>query len=145
MTALDRSMGGQVYAGSYLRGVLDADPRLLGVAAVIANAGIPVKLFDFPAHLLIKKRWFDFELQAQPFADAAIIVPDWSSRLSKDWLWATRGTRIPSSLSGGHQEFHREGQYRLGPAHHPRDPFPDGQTSSGYSPYEFFFGTGLWF
>jgi len=61
-------------------------------AALIANLALPIKLFDFPTHVIIKKDWLDFELQAQPFLDLALAVPDWSSlKPTKDWIWAAGG------------------------------------------------------
>lgn len=74
----------------YLRGVRDG--RVNCEAALIANIASPVKLFDFPTHVFIKKDWLDFELQVQPFVDLALAVPDWSSlKPTKDWVWAAGG------------------------------------------------------
>lgn len=75
--------------GTELRGILDA--RAVGVAGLYANLSIPVKLFDFPAHIVLKKDWLDFELQAQPFVDAGIVLPAWGSRPGSDWLWTSGG------------------------------------------------------
>jgi len=77
----------------YLRGVRDG--RVNCEAALIANIAAPVKLFDFPTHVFIKKDWLDFELQAQPFVDLALAVPDWSSlRPTEDWIWAAGGLEL---------------------------------------------------
>jgi hypothetical protein len=77
----------------YLRGVRGG--RANGEAALIASLSVPVKLFDFPTHVFIKKDWLDFELQAQPFLDMAVVVPDWKSlKPTKDWIWAAGGLEL---------------------------------------------------
>jgi len=78
--------------GSSLRGILDS--RITGVGGISANISIPLKLFDFPTHRLIKKNWLDFEVQAQPFVDAAIMLPSWQAQPSKDWFWNSGGLEI---------------------------------------------------
>lgn len=57
--------------GEYIRGVPDA--RMDGDYAAFVNLDLPVRLFDFKPSLLIKKDWFDFEVHAAPFADAALV------------------------------------------------------------------------
>lgn len=57
--------------GGYLRGVRDA--ALDGDYAAFVNLDLPVRLFDFKPSLLIRKDWFDFEVHASPFADAALV------------------------------------------------------------------------
>lgn len=57
--------------GEYIRGVPDA--QLDGDYGAFVNLDLPVRLFDFKPSLLIKKDWFDFEVHASPFADAALV------------------------------------------------------------------------
>ena len=57
--------------GGYIRGVRDA--AMDGEYGVFVNLDLPVRLFDFKPSLLIKKDWFDFEVHAAPFADAALV------------------------------------------------------------------------
>jgi len=57
--------------GSSMRGIKNA--RLQGPVAAFINLEMPVKLFDFPTHIFIKKNWFDFELQASPFLDLGYV------------------------------------------------------------------------
>lgn len=57
--------------GEYIRGVPDV--RMDGDYGVFVNLDLPVRLFDFKPSLLIKKDWFDFEVHAAPFADAALV------------------------------------------------------------------------
>lgn len=126
----------------YLRGVRDG--RVNCEAALVANLSLPVKLFDFPAHAIIKKDWLDFELQAQPFADLAIAVPDWSSlRPTKDWIWATGGLELLVYPKRFRSVIVRTGvgfdalsvlANKSLTAPSPRD---------GASPYEIYFTTGL--
>ncbi len=78
--------------GANLRGILDY--RITGVGGVSANLSIPMKLFDFPMHSLIKKNWLDFEVQAQPFVDAAIMLPSWQEQPSQDWFWNSAGLEV---------------------------------------------------
>ena len=57
--------------GSNMRGIVDE--RLQGEAAAFLNLQAPVKLFDFPTHVIIGKNWFDFELQTTPFVDLGYV------------------------------------------------------------------------
>lgn len=128
----------------YLRGVRDG--RANCEAAAIANLALPIRLFDFPTHIFIKKDWLDFELQAQPFLDAAIAVPDWSSlKPTKDWIWLTGGLELliyPKRfrsvivrVGGGWDALSVLSTKSL-TAPSPRD---------GASPYELYFTTGIMF
>jgi outer membrane protein assembly factor BamA len=58
--------------GSSMRGIKNA--RLQGASAAFVNLEMPVKLFDFPTHIFIKKNWFDFEFQASPFIDLGYVM-----------------------------------------------------------------------
>jgi hypothetical protein len=58
--------------GSNMRGIINA--RLSGDFGAFANLDFPIKLFDFPTHVFIGRRWFDFELQASPFFDAGFVA-----------------------------------------------------------------------
>jgi hypothetical protein len=78
--------------GSGLRGIVDS--RAVGVAGLYANLSLPIKLFDFPSHILIKKNWLDFELQAQPFVDAGVVLPGWDAKPNANWLWTSGGIEI---------------------------------------------------
>ena len=136
--------------GAEMRGILDARPGELasngivgGVAGFYANLSVPVKLFDFPTHVLIKTDWLDFELQAQPFIDAGLVVPTWSEKPSRDWLWTSGGLELlfyPLKMrkfiiraSAGWDLQSVLATHSL-TADSPRD---------GKSPFELFFGTGL--
>jgi len=57
--------------GSNMRGIDDSE--IEAFAAGFVNLSVPVKLFDVPMHLLFKKNWFDFGLQAQPFVDFGVV------------------------------------------------------------------------
>ncbi len=59
--------------GGYIRGVPDV--ALDGDYGAFVNLDLPVRLFDFKPSLLIKKDWFDFEVHASPFVDAALVRP----------------------------------------------------------------------
>lgn len=72
--------------GSNMRGIADA--RIEAFAAGFVNLSVPVKLFDVPMHLLFKKNWFDFGLQAQPFVDVGI-VPG-----RADWFLCSSGLEL---------------------------------------------------
>jgi hypothetical protein len=127
-----------------LRGIRGG--RVQGVAALAANFGFPVKLFDFPTHSLIKKDWLDFELQAQPFADLAIVLPQTISlKPTKDWLWAAGGLELLVYPKRFRSVIVRAGAgwdllsvlaTKSLTASSPRD---------GASPYEIYFTTGLHF
>ena len=57
--------------GGYIRGVPDVE--IDGDYAAFVNLDLPIRLFDFKPSLLIKKDWFDFEVHASPFVDAALV------------------------------------------------------------------------
>jgi hypothetical protein len=78
--------------GQYLRGVLDSSAQ--GVAGAFVNLSAPIKLFDFPTHAIVKTEALDFELQAAPFVDAAIIESDRGSRFDSSWLFYTGGIEL---------------------------------------------------
>ncbi len=84
--------------GWYLRGVID--DRLSGVQGVFINAELPVKIFDFPTHAIIGTRVLDFEFQASPFVDAAIVRPDFRSGFTKDWLQYAGGIEFMAFPAG---------------------------------------------
>lgn len=125
-----------------LRGIRGG--RVSGGAALVANLSFPVKLFDFPTHVLIKKDWLDFELQAQPFGDLAVVIPDSISlKPSKDWIWAAGGLELLVYPKRFRSVIVRVGagwdalsvlSTKSLTAPSPRD---------GASPYEIYFTTGL--
>ncbi|MHB8129604.1 MAG: hypothetical protein ACYDEX_11455 [Mobilitalea sp.] len=126
--------------GSNLRGILNA--RLSGTAFVVVNLEAPVKLFDFPTHLIIKKNWFDFEFQMSPFLDMAYLESGTSLPLGEK-LWYSGGleffvyplrmrTFIVRASIGFDLDAVVDNASLWDPS--PRD---------GASPYEVFFGLGL--
>jgi hypothetical protein len=140
VTVLDRVVGAPYALGGYLRGIIDE--RLYGVGGVFANFSVPVKLFDFPTHLLIKKNWLDFELQAQPFMDVAVVAPNHLVTTSSNWLWATGGLEflvfpviMRSFIVRASAGFDLRNVLKT---HSLTRKAPD-----GYIPYEIYFGTGL--
>ncbi|HUW42485.1 MAG TPA: hypothetical protein VMV90_15875 [Rectinemataceae bacterium] len=128
--------------GQYLRGIIDA--RISGVQAAILNLELPVKLFDFPSHLVLRTHALDFEMQAQPFLDLALVRPDYSANPSKDWLWYSGGLELlffPQGLrsfivrvSAGWDLKNVAATRSL-----------SAETPDGYSPYEIFLGLSLLF
>jgi hypothetical protein len=78
--------------GQYLRGVPDSSAR--GVAGAFVNLSAPIKLFDFPTHAIIKTDALDFELQAAPFVDAAVIESDRALSFDSSWLRYTGGIEL---------------------------------------------------
>jgi len=126
--------------GGPLRGILDA--RIDGEAVAFASLDFPVKLFHFPAHLLIKKNWLDFELQVSPFLDAAVVKRKGETLGTRDF-WYSGGLEfivfpevmrtfiVRASAGVDLDALARTGSV-LEPS--PRD---------GSNPYEFFFGMGL--
>lgn len=134
--------------GSNLRGIVDN--RITGVAGLYANVSVPVKLFDFPTHKIIKKDWLDFELQAEPFVDAAVVLPSWQWPSQSDWaspdkspFWLTGGLEFlvfPTAIRNfivramiGWDLVSVSQTLNLKTSA-PRD---------GQSPYELYFGTGV--
>jgi hypothetical protein len=79
----------RITLGGYMRGILDS--RLNGDLGLFVNLDAPVKLFDFPTHLLIGKDWLDFELQASPFIDAALVRRNASTPLRDHDLFLSGG------------------------------------------------------
>ncbi len=138
----DTRAGNPIEISGSLRGI--RGDRANCEAALIANLTLPVKLFDFPTHVFIKKDWLDFELQAQPFLDLALAIPDWSSlKPTKDWIWAAGGlellvypTRFRSVIvrAGAGWDMLSVLSTKSLTAPSPRD---------GASPYEIYFTTGL--
>lgn len=127
--------------GSELRGVLDS--RATGVAGLYANLSLPVKLFDFPAHLLIKKNWLDFELQVQPFLDAGLVDPAWGAACGSDWLWASGGLEFLVFPAAMRSFIIRASVgWDLGSVVQTRS-LTSASPRDGRSPYEIYFGTGL--
>ncbi|MDP3179791.1 MAG: hypothetical protein Q8M76_17915 [Spirochaetaceae bacterium] len=129
--------------GASLRGVLDA--RITGDAGAFANLDLPVKLFDFPTHLFIKKDWFDFELQFSPFLDAAVVRPGPMSAIASENLWSSGGFeflvfpfRVRSFIVRASLGFDLDSVVRNGS-------FTDSSPRDGYSPYEISFGLGLFY
>ena len=127
--------------GDSMRGIID--DRLLGDADLFLNLSLPVKLFDFPTHLLIKKNWLDFELQASPFFDMGMVRRKGEWTLTADNLWYSGGLEffvfpvimrsfiIRASLGFDLQSVISNESLT---AASPRD---------GRSPYEIYFGLGL--
>lgn len=139
--AFDRAIGGnRIAIGSPLRGVRDA--RVDGYAGVFVNLDFPVKLFDFPTHLLIGKNWFDFELQATPFIDYGYVLPSIDAAPTKDDSWLTGGIefyvyplRMRSFIVRIGLGFDLVNAMKTGSFTEP--------TLDGWNPFEFFFGLGL--
>jgi len=130
--------------GSYLRGIVD--DRIIGVGGFFENFSVPIKLFTFPTHIIIKENWLDFELQAQPFVDAAVVLPTWQSRLDagnlSQWLWASGGLEFLFFPTFMRRFIIRVGWgwdlVAIAQTHSLTAAAKDGQSSS-----EYFFGTGL--
>jgi hypothetical protein len=126
--------------GGELRGILDK--RGNGVGGAYVNLSLPIKLFDFPTHVIIKKNWLDFELQAQPFLDAGLILPKWGAMPGSDSLFASGGLEFlvfPTAM--------RNFIVRASAGWDIRSVLKNrsltAKASDGYSPYEIYFGTGL--
>jgi hypothetical protein len=129
-----------VYLGWYLRGIIDA--RITGTQGAFVNLGFPIKLFDFPTHAIIKTAALDFELQMQPFLDAAWVRPDYSEDIGLDQLWYSGGLEFlvfPKALrsfivraSAGWDLKNVVATKSLA-----------AKTPDGASPYEVFLGLGL--
>ncbi|HTX72357.1 MAG TPA: hypothetical protein VMC79_05980 [Rectinemataceae bacterium] len=128
--------------GQYMRGIIDA--RMSGVEAAIANFNVPIKLFDFPMHLLIKTHALDFELQAQPFLDLAVVRPDWGSSYSSDWLWSTGGLEF-LFYPQGFRSFTIRASAGWDLKSVSRTGSLTAQTAEGQSPYEIYIGLTLFY
>jgi hypothetical protein len=74
--------------GVNMRGIVDE--RLWGSAAAFLSLQSPIKLFDFPAHVIIGKNWLDFELQATPFVDLGYVRKEPGDSFL-DSVWYTSG------------------------------------------------------
>ncbi len=128
--------------GAYMRGIIDG--RLWGGAAAFLNLQVPLKLFDFPTHVIIGKNWFDFELQMTPFVDLGYCRQNLGDAFG-DSAWYTAGLefsvyplRMRTFIVRASAAFDLDAVIRNSSltAPSPRD---------GYSPYEIFFGLGLFF
>lgn len=128
--------------GSYMRGIVDA--RLWGGSAAFLNLQMPLKLFDFPTHVIIGKNWFDFELQTTPFVDLGYCRKNLGDTFL-DSAWYTAGLefsvyplRMRTFIVRASAALDLDAVIRNKSltAPSPRD---------GGSPYEIFFGLGLFF
>jgi len=129
--------------GSSMRGILDS--RLYGTSAVFLSVEVPIKLFDFPTHVFIKKDWLDFELQCAPFLDlgyvegaagtVAATYHDWYSGGIELLVYPFRMRTFIVRASLGFDLNAVLTTHSL-TASSPRD---------GASPYELFIGIGLFF
>ncbi len=138
----DTRAGNPIGISDSLRGIRGG--RANCEAALVTNITLPIKLFDFPTHVLIKKDWLDFEFHIQPFGDLAIAVPDWSSlKPNMDWIWAAGGLEFVVYPKRFRSVIVRAGigfdalsvlANKSLTAPSPRD---------GASPYEIYFTTGL--
>jgi len=128
--------------GTNMRGIVDA--RLWGGAAAFLNLQAPVKLFDFPTHVIIGKNWFDFELQTTPFVDLGYVKKNPGGSFLDD-SWYTAGlefamypVRMRTFIVRASAAFDLNAvisnKSLTKPS--PRD---------GGSPYEIFIGLGLFF
>lgn len=128
--------------GAYMRGIVDE--RLWGGAAAFLNLQMPVKLFDFPTHVIIGKNWFDFELQATPFVDLGYCRKKLGDTFP-DSAWYTAGlefsvypVRMRTFIvrASAALDLNAVMENKSLTSLSPRD---------GGSPYEIFFGLGLFF
>jgi len=137
----DQPTGGQrTTLGGSMRGILDG--RINGVAGAFFNGDLPIKLFDFPTHLLIGKDWLDFQAQIAPFLDLGEVLPDFGSSFSTSTTWASGGLegyvfplRMRSFIIRGSLGFDLKNFLKT---HSLTE-----KTADGYIPYEIFFGLGL--
>jgi hypothetical protein len=134
--------------GQYMRGIIDS--RMQGVQVLVLNGNLPVKLFDFPTHALIKTRALDFELQAQPFLDLGLARPDYSSSFSSDWLWYSGGLELlvyPLGLRSFTIRASAGWDLKNVFATHSLTAMtpPTAEAPAGYSPYEIYLGLNLLF
>ena len=128
--------------GTYMRGIKTS--RLSGTDALFATLETPVKLFDFPTHLIIGKNWFDFELQTAPFFDFGYVENDATASLA-DKLWYGAGLeffvfplRMRTFIVRASLGFDLDAVIR-------NKSFTAPSPRDGQSPYELFFGLGLFF
>lgn len=128
--------------GQYMRGIIDA--RMTGVQALILNGNLPVKLFDFPTHVIIGTHALDFEAQAQPFLDMALARPDYSSGFSSDWLWYSGGLEF-LFFPQGFRSFTVRASVGWDLKNVLATRSLTATTPDGYSPYEIYLGLTLLF
>ncbi|MCE5256780.1 MAG: hypothetical protein LLF89_08045 [Spirochaetaceae bacterium] len=128
--------------GAYMRGLVDE--RLWGGAAAFLNLQMPVKLFDFPTHVIIGKNWFDFELQTTPFVDLGYCLRRPGDTFL-DSAWYTAGLefavyplRMRTFIVRASAALDLDAVIRNKSLTMP-------SPRDGYSPYELFFGLGLFF
>ena len=137
----DQPTGGQrTTIGGSMRGILDG--RINGVAGAFFNADLPIKLFDFPAHLLIGKDWLDFQAQIAPFLDLGEVLPYYGESFSSDTTWISGGLegyvfplRMRSFIIRGSLGFDLKNFLAMHSL--------TAKTPEGWIPYELFFGLGL--
>jgi hypothetical protein len=128
--------------GQYMRGIVDA--RMTGVQALVLNGNLPVKLFDFPTHVIIGTHALDFEAQAQPFLDMALLRPDYTSAFSSDWLWYSGGLEF-LFFPQGFRSFTVRASVGWDLKNVLATHSLTATTPDGYSPYEFYLGLTLLF
>ncbi|MEI6876715.1 MAG: hypothetical protein WCL50_16485, partial [Spirochaetota bacterium] len=138
-----RVLGGQrLDVGGALRGVIDA--RVDGDAGIFANFDMPIKLFDFPSHVVLGRNWLDFELQASPFLDLALVRPFPSSNLGAENLWAAGGLEVLAYPLGMRSFIIRASLgFDLRSVAESRS--LTANTRDGTKPYEVFIGLGLFY
>jgi hypothetical protein len=126
--------------GGSLRGILDS--RIHGVDGVFLNVDLPIKLFDFPTHVIIKKNWLDFEMQASPFLDFGLAKRD-GVAISADDFWYAGGLEVMvfpvvmrSFIVRASIGFDLDAVLK-------NKSLTAASPKDGASPYEIFFGIGL--
>ncbi|PKL06644.1 MAG: hypothetical protein CVV53_03260 [Spirochaetae bacterium HGW-Spirochaetae-9] len=126
--------------GTNMRGIKTA--RLWGTEAAFLSLEMPVKLFDFPTHLLIKKNWFDFEMQMSPFLDLGYVGGGSGTTLA-DKVWYGTGLeffvyplRMRTFIVRASLGFDLDAIIK-------NQSFTEPSPRDGYSPYELYFGLGL--
>ena len=128
--------------GTNMRGIVDA--RLWGGAAAFLNLQAPIKLFDFPTHVIIGKNWFDFELQTTPFVDLGYVKKNPGEAFWDD-SWYTAGlefaiypVRMRTFIVRASAAFDLNAVIN-------NKSFTKPSPRDGGSPYEIFLGLGLFF
>ncbi|MFA6008227.1 MAG: hypothetical protein WC784_06355 [Candidatus Shapirobacteria bacterium] len=126
--------------GTNMRGIKTT--RLWGTEAAFLSLEMPVKLFDFPTHLLIKKNWFDFEMQMSPFLDLGYVGGGSGATLA-DKFWYGSGLeffvyplRMRTFIVRASLGFDLDALIK-------NQSFTEPSPRDGYSPYELYFGLGL--
>jgi hypothetical protein len=127
--------------GSSMRGIRNS--RLYGISALFLNLEMPIKLFDFPTHIFIKKNWFDFELQFSPFVDLGYVEGVAGNVAATYPLWYSGGIeffvyplRMRTFIVRASLGFDLDAVIQNGSFTHP-------SPRDSASPYELFFGLGL--